>query len=104
MPFNNREGHAYTERAVKAVAPAVSGVYGIYERSAAQNDWIYVGETENIQKRLIEHLQAKGPEGQCILAHHPTGFTYDAVPADRRVARQDELIFELGPHCNKKLG
>ena len=104
MPFRQPYSHAYMERSVKASAPQVSGVYGIYARSASQNDWIYVGESENIQKRLIEHLQGKGPEDQCILSHRPTGFTYEAVSADRRVARQDELILELRPHCNQKLG
>ena len=104
MPFNNREGHAYMERVVKAVVPAVSGVYGIYTRYGSQTDWIYVGESQDIQGRLLEHLQMKGPEDKCIASHNPTGFTFDPVEGARRVARQDALIVELRPSCNQKLG
>ncbi|MGO8733759.1 MAG: hypothetical protein ACLQVM_13315 [Terriglobia bacterium] len=104
MPFNNREGHAYMDRVVKALVPAASGVYGIYISHGSQTDWIYIGESGDIQARLLEHLQKKGPEDQCIESHNPTGFTFDVVPEDRRVQRQDELILELGSLCNKKLG
>jgi len=104
MPFNNRESHAYMERVVKAVVPAASGVYGIYIGYGSQRDWIYIGESGDIQARLLDHLQMKGPEDKCIESFNPTGFTFDVVPEGRRVQRQDELILELGSRCNKKLG
>ena len=92
------------ERVVKALVPAVSGVYGIYVAHGSKTDWVYIGEAQDIQNRLLEHLQMKGPEDQCITSHKPTGFTFDAVDEKRRVVRQDELILELRPACNKKLG
>jgi hypothetical protein len=102
VPFRHFYSYPYTDGSIKASAPEVSGVYGIYARTTVKNEWIYVGQSENIQKTLIEHLQAKGPEDECIQSHQPTGFTYETVPEDRRLTRHNELILELGPHCNKK--
>jgi predicted GIY-YIG superfamily endonuclease len=104
MPFKQPYSHAYSEPSVRASAPAVSGVYGIYCRRGSEQDWIYVGESQDILGRLLEHLQGKGPEDACIVSHSPTSFTYEAVEEKRRVARQDELILELHPACNEKLG
>jgi predicted GIY-YIG superfamily endonuclease len=104
MPFKQPYTHPYNEQAVRASAPAVSGVYGIYSRHGSEQDWIYVGESQDIQARLIEHLQGKGPEDACIRSYSPTSFTYEAVEEKRRVGRQDELILELHPVCNEKLG
>jgi hypothetical protein len=104
MPFKNPEGHAYIEIAVKSLAPPASGAYGIYSAYGCRIEWIYIGEAQDIRERLLEHLGMKGPEDKCIAAHQPTGFTYEMVEAVRRVGRQDELILELRPACNQKLG
>jgi hypothetical protein len=34
----------------------------------------------------------------------PTGFAYELCLTDKLVARQDQLILELKPVCNQKLG
>ena len=53
MPFEQVVPYPLTTGAIRTYAPATSGVYGI---SNAQ-EWIYIGETDNIQGALLTHLQ-----------------------------------------------
>jgi hypothetical protein len=71
-----------------------SGVYGLSD--AIQ--WIYIGETPNIQSVLLQHLQA--PQG-LLREHIPSGFTFELSPAEHRVERQHQLITELDPIGNR---
>jgi predicted GIY-YIG superfamily endonuclease len=96
MSFTN-SGYSFTEAKIKAVAPTGSGVYGLY----TSQRWVYIGETKNIEQRLLQHLAG---DNACISGWNPTGFAYESVTADERVARQDALILELNPACNQKLG
>jgi len=78
------------------LAPAQSGVYALHAV-----EWIYVGESQNINARLLQHLNGDTP---CINRMKPTSFCYELVPAFERIARQNALILELRPACNQKLG
>ncbi len=98
MAFVPNDFHHFTRPAVINDAPNVSGVYGIFRDGA----WIYVGEAQDIQARLIQHLTAD--DSADIRAQHPTGFTFERVPAAARVARQNALIAELNPICNRRMG
>ena len=96
MPFP-RGGFAFTETKITQIAPTGSGVYGILN----SEKWIYVGETNNLQRRLLEHLNETGT---CIKKAGPTLFTWESSEAANRVTRQDNLILELKPACNQRLG
>lgn len=97
VPFPMTSGYSFTESSVKVNAASRSGVYGLY----TQSRWIYVGETNDIQRRLLEHL---AETSGCIKRHAPTGFVYELVESGSRVARQNALIRELIPACNERLG
>ena len=97
MPWMGTGGFAFNETSVRAYAPALSGVYCLY----GLNGTAYVGESGGIQARLLEHLRG----GNFLIAlAGPTLFAYELVPYDQRVARQDQLIRELRPSANLRLG
>ena len=99
MAWNGSNGFLYSEPSVIANAPAQSGVYAIYREGA----WIYIGESSNIETRLLEHIRRQ--ENLCIPRSNPTHFAYELVVGERqRIARQDALIIELRPSCNSRLG
>src|SRR5437879_6149041 len=79
---------------VRKNAPAASGVYGL----SSAREWIYVGHSDNIQGELLLHL-AEDPAARQNT--HPTGFTFELCPPQTRVARQDRLVQELEPVCNR---
>jgi hypothetical protein len=71
-----------------------AGVYGI---SNAQ-EWIFVGEADNIQDALLDHLRDVGTE---LMKRQPTGFVFEICDGSRRIARQDRLVLEYEPTCNR---
>jgi hypothetical protein len=93
VPFEFAIAHAFSSVSIRAHAPAASGVYGI---SNARR-WIYIGETDNIRERLLEHL---GESTTGIKAQVPTGFTYEACDWNLRTERHDRLVAEFKPICN----
>jgi len=96
MPFELFTPLSLTPFSVKANAPAVSGIYGI----SNAREWIYIGETDNIQASLLRDLQGDST----LLRQSPTGFVFErCAPAGRR-ARQNRLILEYEPVCNRRLG
>ena len=97
MPWTN-PGHSFARTNVTAFAPLRSGVYVIYVPSTA---WVYVGESGDIQTRLLQHLNESDT---CIKRYSPLAFSYEEWPAESRVARQDGWIVELTPVCNQRLG
>jgi hypothetical protein len=75
---------------VLAKAPADSGLYALFTR----DKWIYIGEAENIQVHLLQHLNSPGP---LVLRYGVTSFAYECVLPEARAARQQELIAEFSP-------
>jgi excinuclease UvrABC nuclease subunit len=93
MPFENHGSRAFTETSILKNAPAASGVYGL----SNAREWIFVGESDNLQNRLLAHLRGADP----AWVHAPTGFTYElSRPADR-LGRQNRLVQELAPVQNR---
>ncbi len=80
-----------------ANAPHASGVYAIFNRQ----NWIYFGESGDIQARLLQHLNG---DNQCITQNAPTGFQFELWAANQRVARQNQLIANPGSLCNQVFG
>ena len=97
MIGQNYVWYHFNAASVLANAPARSGVYALF---AAQR-WVYVGESGDIRARLFQYLNG---ENDCISQWGPTGFQFEECPANQRVARQDQLILQLNPACNRRLG
>lgn len=100
MPFTNADRYGFTEPSILAHAPAASGVYGVFSGLNAIR-WIYVGESSNIRRRLMEHFREGGT---CIQRQIPAGFTFERCRAHLRSARSRRLIRELNPICNQDCG
>ena len=100
MPFNATTGHSFSEAGIATYAPRQSGVYGIYNNQQG----IYVGESEDIEKSLYAHLHRQSEQSYCILSRSPTRFVFDLDLGDARWRRawEEGLIQELMPACNWK--
>src|SRR4051812_7701012 len=92
-----KTGYSFTETGIAAAAPRQSGVYAIYNNT----EWIYVGESRDIEARLFEHLRGESDQSARILRRNPTGFGYELCDSTTRVAREAGLIVELSPTCNR---
>ena len=95
MPFERFAPRSFTPSSVRANAPAASGIYGI----SNAREWIFIGETDNIQASLLNDLQAGN---SALLKRLPTGFVYELCASAERRARQDRLIQEYEPVCNRR--
>lgn len=96
MPFNAAAGYSFSEAGIATYAPRESGVYGIYNN----NQWIFVGESEDIEKHLYAHLRRASEQSYCILSRGPTHFVFDLGDEMWRKIREEGLIEELMPACN----
>jgi hypothetical protein len=97
MPFENHGNRSFTVKSIGKNAPSASGVYGL----ADARQWIYIGETADIQAELLSHLQ--NPDA-FLIEHPPSGFTYEITTAGQRIERQNQLVFELEPIGNRLVG
>lgn len=95
MPFEQHIPRPLSLVAVHTYAPTTSGVYGI----SNAREWIYIGETENIQDALLAHLKQLDPS---LVKGQPTGFVFEACDGVRRLVRQNRLVLEYEPTCNRR--
>jgi hypothetical protein len=96
MPFEQFTPRSFTPVSVRANAPTASGIYGV----SNAREWIFIGETDNIQASLLQDLQQGN---SALLKRLPTGFVFELCVAAERRARQDRLILEYEPVCNRRL-
>jgi len=93
MPFEQVTPRPFLPGPIHAYAPMASGVYGI----SNAREWIYIGETDDIQSALLAHLsEYESP----LMRSKPAGFVFEVCDRARRPARQDRLVREYGPTCN----
>ncbi len=97
MPFNSNHGYRFTEAGIAAYAPRESGVYGIYNN----NSWIYIGEAGDMEARLYAHLRGESDQSARIQRQNPTLYVFERCDARNRLAREQTLIRELNPICNR---
>lgn len=90
MPWNGTGRFALGIFTVLKQAPPESGVYALLSGER----WVDIEEAENIQVRLLTHLNGPDPS---ILQHDVTSFVFERVPAEARKARQKELVAEFKP-------
>ena len=93
MPFAHPL-RAFTRADIESLNQSQNGVYGIFSNGVC----IYVGRGD-IRARLLAHLNG---ENTCISGQRPTQWTGEVRADD--VAREKELIVELAPRCNQKVG
>ena len=94
MPFEQLTPRPFTEGAIQIYAPSASGVYGI----SNAREWIYIGQADNIQSALLDHLTDLGTT---LMKRLPSGFVFELCVGTRRSAREDRLIVEYEPICNR---
>ncbi len=90
--------HAFSEVGIIMGAPTKGGVYLIDKPGTA----IYIGESGNIQDRLLEHYRKQSGQSACIWRNNPRTFSYEIVRGEAaRKRREQELIRQLRPVCNR---
>jgi hypothetical protein len=94
MPFMPPNPRPFNARAVQDHAPQQSGVYGISNASS----WIYIGETDNIQRSLLERLASD--HGTQL--RNPSGFVFEICHPALRADRQNRLVMEYEPSGNRQ--
>ena len=97
MPFEQHLPRPFTSRTINDYAPAASGVYGI----SNAREWLYIGQTEDIHGALLAHIQDASTS---LMRQSPTGFVFEVCAGGRRPARQESLVREYGPTCNRQAG
>jgi hypothetical protein len=80
---------------VLELKPNLNGVYGLFK----QGTWVYVGKGD-IRQRLLDHLNGDNP---CITRQAPTDWVAEVIQGDP-TNREKQLISELNPVCNQKVG
>ena len=60
--------------------------------------WIYIGESNDIQRRLLEHCNGAN---DCITRANPSGFMFEVCDLVERVRRQTALVAQFRPLCNQ---
>jgi len=95
MPFNQFTPRKFTTEAIHTYAPVASGVYGL----SNAREWIYIGETHDIQSALLTHLKSLRTP---LMKREPTGFVFEVCGEAQRSSRQDRLVIEYEPACNRQ--
>ena len=94
MPFPQQTPRAFSRSEIESLTVNQNGCYGLFRQGA----WIYVGKGD-IRARLLAHLNGDNP---AILRERPTHFV--TVLTSDMDNREKQLILELNPICNKKVG
>jgi hypothetical protein len=93
MPWYGSHRFAFTERAIYANAPGRSGVYALFD---TEGRCISVGESEDIQARLLQLTQGVNP---CVARERPSLYAWELVAPEQREMRRDQLKQEFRPVC-----
>jgi hypothetical protein len=94
MPFPQQTPREFTKAGIEALNPGQMGCYGLFKTGT----WIYVGKGD-IRQRLLDHLNGDNP---CITRQSPTHFVSEVTRDYDN--REKQLIAELDPICNKRVG
>ncbi len=94
MPFPSQTARPFTRNGIEALAPGQRGVYGIYK----SNLWIYVGKGD-LRANLLAHFNGDNPD---IIKYGPTYFVTEVTA--NLDNREKQLIVELSPVANKRVG
>jgi excinuclease UvrABC nuclease subunit len=87
--------HAFSNVSIRTHAPSAPGVYGV----SNARQWIYIGETDDIRERLLEHLTETSTR---IRRYIPTGFTFEVCHSHNKAERHRRLVAQYSPVCNRE--
>ena len=95
--------HSYTEASVRKYAPTSGGVYRLINKSGDKYYVFYVGQSDNLERRLLEHLSRSEPDA-CIKRHlrdYDCSFRFIEISSSTERDRVErEQIQEYNPDCN----
>ncbi len=94
--------HRFNHQSIESHAPHGPGVYLIYRPLEGGPDIeIYVGQSDDISRQLLEHCRGRSVESACIQQYHPTRFAYELVWGGDKARREKERewIDLCGPIC-----
>ena len=94
MPFSQLIPRPFTSGAVQVYAPSNGGVYGI----SNAREWVYIGQTNDIRDALLAHLE---DVEAWLMRREPIGFVFEICDSSARSTRQDRLVQEYEPTCNR---
>lgn len=94
MAFAPQTPRQFIRENIAAITPGQKGVYGLFR----EGQWIYVGKGD-IRQRLLDYLNG---DNLCITRNAPTHWV-DEITTNADV-REKELIRELNPLCNQRVG
>lgn len=86
----NGDYYSFKEEAIKLHTPPVSGVYGLYNLK----HHILIGQSNNMREALLHHRRKTKFRFHRL---QPTGFTFEAYPAELREFRVRQLTWEYQP-------
>lgn len=95
MPFVQQIPRLFNRVNIESIKPGLVGVYGLFK----EGQWIYVGKGE-LRARLLAHLNGDNP---FITRMQPTYYVDEILAVDPSL-REKQLILELCPLCNQKVG
>ena len=96
MPFAEFAARSFNTPSVHKNAPESSGVYGL----SNAREWLFVGQGNNIRAQLLEHLNEADT---ALMAQKPKGFAFELCPPAELIRREDALVRELEPRCNRRM-
>ena len=95
--------YSYTKANVQAYAPLSGGVYRLIYKKNGDYYVFYVGQSDNLQRRLLEHL-SDSDKDVCIRRHlrdYDCFFRFIEISSlDERVRKEQEEIKNYNPTCN----
>lgn len=96
MPFPNQDPRPFTRGGIERLAAGQRGCYGLFQNGGP---WVYVGRSDDIRARLLQHLDETV---SLIKRAGPTHFV--TVLSVNDVMLEKALIVELQPVANQKVG
>lgn len=98
MPDSRYESwHKFVPYSVVANAPEESGVYWIRD---GFDETIYIGKSNNIAERLLEHLR---DTGHCMHGFQDLEFWFRKIPDEIERDNQERIwIKQAKPRCNER--
>ena len=95
--------YSYFEANVREYAPAAGGVYRLINKSGDKYFIFYVGKSDNLRRRLLEHLSPSEPD-VCIKRHlRDYGCFFRFIELSsiaKRDLTEQEQIDKWEPDCN----
>jgi hypothetical protein len=85
--------YSWSRASILMNAPNFSGVYVVWNGEGC----IYVGETHDLQRRLLDHFD--NPPRCMIEGTPPTAFGFEICSVDLRTRRSSFLSLALRPRC-----